>query len=956
MRQSVKAYLVLAMILLGVIGLLGLTLRSYLNEERATLKEQIRQELSSIVDIKVAGVARWRRERIGDANFIFQNKSIARDAALMASDRANSQAQMRMKDWMSSMRHNDNFTHILCLSPSGTPLLQVPDGPYQKTNFDLMAKAVAAKQLSFSNVFENEQGAQKIQIMVPLYPEGAEPSLAGLMQLTMDPKQSLFPIVQMWSRQSRSAELLLFGLVDNQVILMSPLRHHPASTRPLRFGLSRNDIFAVRAVLGSEGFMEGIDYRGVSGFCVARRIPDSPWYVLAKIDQSEIFSGMYREAALIGLSLLLIVVATGSTALLLQKRAQMIRTEKTAEQVRRNQSLLNGIIEGTADVIFAKDCDGRYLMINHAGCRVLGKSVEQIIGTFPSDHFSPREANCIQAKDKKVLESGELITYEESLASADGMIHQYLTTRAPIRSTQGTTIGVFGMSRDITLLKETEEQLRIYQTAVEQSPASIVITDVNGNIEYVNKRFSEISGYSALELIGKKPSVLKSGKMKAESYEQLWKTILSGGEWRGEICNKKKNGELYWEDAFISPLRDQAGNISHFIGIKQDITVTREMEQHMLHGQRMEAIGTLAGGIAHDLNNVLAPVLVTVELLKDRWDDPLARQLLQTAESAVNRGREIIRQVLSFARGMEGERIPIQPKHVLKEIDNILRETFPRSIQIENEVQPDLAMVSADLTQLHQVLMNLCVNARDAMDGKGKLKLGARNVSKNDLPPGAVVPDDVQEYVCFYVQDNGVGIPAELQERIFDPFFTTKGVGKGTGLGLSTTYTIVRKHGGFIDVQSQPGFGSLFSVYLPAVHSTAPQAETAERTMQRGAGEGVLIVDDEEFVRNVTQQMLEKFGYKAYLAEGGREAVKIYSQHHDEIAVVITDWMMPDMDGAATIRGLQQIDPAVRVIVSTGLVEESATNPAVAQNIRRILNKPYSTLSLLETLREVLSI
>ena len=955
MRQHVKNHLISGSVFVVILTLVGITVQLYSRKERSSVRHSISQELLSIADIKERHIAAWRRERLSDANFIYHNRVIAEDAATLSDNPADSAALDRMTEWIASMRSNQNFTNILCLSRSGIPIAQMPAEVSESIDPTGLMEAASQRKVVFSDIFLDAKATLRIDLIVPLFPKIGKPEVAGFVILTIDPRLSLFPAIEQWTRPSRSAEVILVTKQGNEIVFMNRLRHRNNAPTTFRVPYSGSALPAARALSGFHGFLEGVDYRGVPTFAAVGRIPNSPWALIVKIDREEVYESMNQELLLIGLMLVLVVLATGSTILWLQKGAQARRAEETAEHIRRNQSLLNGIIEGTSDVILAKDCEGRYLMINDAGSRVIGKPVERIIGTFPADHFPSSQAKCIRDKDKHVLDSGELMTYEESIASADGMVRQYLTTRAPIRSGSGEMIGVFGISRDVTLLKETEEQLRIYQTAVEQSPASIVITDVNGIIEYVNKRFSAISGYSALELIGKRPSVLKSGTVRPETYEQLWKTILSGGEWRGEICNKKKNGELYWEDAFISPLRDQMGNISHFMGIKQDITRTKEMEQHMLHSQRMESIGTLAGGIAHDLNNVLAPILITVELLKERSNDPLARELLKTAESAVHRGREIIRQVLSFARGIEGEKIVIQPKHILKEIDNILRETFPRSIHIENDVQPDLALVSADVTQIHQVLMNLCVNARDAMDGKGKLKLGARNVLKKDLPPGSVVSEDVQDYVCFYVQDNGVGIPPELQERIFDPFFTTKGVGKGTGLGLSTTYTIVRKHGGFIDVQSQPGFGALFSVYLPAVHSGMPQAEPLVRTIPHGAGEGILVVDDEAFVRNVTQQILENFGYKAYMAEGGHEAVKIYSHHHQEIAAVITDWMMPEMDGAATIRGLQQIDPAVRVIVSTGLIEESATNPAVAQNIRSILNKPYSALSLLETLREVLA-
>lgn len=952
----VRDSVIFALLFIGIIAGVGVAEYLYVTDHRKDLKSHIREELVGIADIKSRDILDWRKERLSDAGFIFNSNSIAHDLQSLNSGVENSDAASRMQDWMAAMLRNGHYRTIRCLSPAGKQLFWLPASELDGTRETLLNQASGRKSIVFSDLFMNEKNQPEIQIIIPMYVDFKTPdALSGYIQLSIDPQNELFGVVQKWSRPSKSAEALLVSKEGNEAVFLTNARHTPNAPLQLRIPLSSNTP-AVQAVQGKEGFVESTDYRNQPVFAALRKIPDSRWFLVVKIDRGEVYADMDSELRLIVLLFLLTVLATAAMILFMLKRIQVHHARSMAEELGRSRALLMSIIEGTTDAIFAKDSAGRYVMSNEA-CRqfwalpqsgLVGKTISEL----PFANEASRQS--VQSVDERVLETGELLTFEESLHSAQGEEQHFLTTKGPILDEGGNITGLFGIARNITDLKRTEEQLRKFQEAVEQSPVSILITDTEGTIEYVNRRFVELSGYEALEVIGKNPRILKSGRNRPEVYEALWRTLRGGEPWRGELCNKKKDGELYWEDAFIGPVRNSEGRTTHFIAIKQDITAHKKMEEHLLHAQRMESIGTLAGGIAHDLNNVLAPVLISVELLKERTGDELSRQLLTTAETAVHRGKEIIRQVLSFARGMDGERIPVQPRHVLKEIENILRETFPRSIRIVSEIPVELAMVSADVTQLHQVLMNLCLNARDAMAAQGVLTLGARNVAPDELPAEATSERSPLPYVCLYVKDTGTGIPASIRERIFDPFFSTKEIGKGTGLGLSTAYTIVRKHGGFIQVKSDMGHGSTFSVYLPSAGSTINATEAPARVIHRGHGEGILVVDDELFVRNVTQQILESFGYKAYLAGSGKEATQFYAQHQADIALVITDWMMPGMDGAATVRSLKQINPEVKVVVSTGLVEDSTSDPHVASNVCKILNKPYGAHVLLDTIHEVL--
>jgi CheY-like chemotaxis protein len=370
----------------------------------------------------------------------------------------------------------------------------------------------------------------------------------------------------------------------------------------------------------------------------------------------------------------------------------------------------------------------------------------------------------------------------------------------------------------------------------------------------------------------------------------------------------------------------------------------------------MESIGTMAGGIAHDLNNVLAPILMAIELLREGETDANRLELLATMEASAQRGADMVRQVLFFARGVEGQPVLVDPATVVRDVQRILRDALPKNIALELSMPKDLWKVKADATQLHQVLMNLCVNARDAMPEGGRLTLALDNAVVDEIYAGMNPQSKPGAYVMLKVADTGFGIPTELQERVFEPFFTTKEVGSGTGLGLSTVHTIIRGHGGFVNLYSEPGRGSEFRIYLPADASGSDieGAIIESSPLPRGTGEWILVVDDEESIRDVTKRTLERFGYRVLVAVNGAEAISIFARKRGEIAVVLTDMAMPVMDGPATIHALRAIDPAVRIIGSSGLTAEGLLVDSAGAGLQRFVPKPYTADVLLRAVREVI--
>lgn len=411
-------------------------------------------------------------------------------------------------------------------------------------------------------------------------------------------------------------------------------------------------------------------------------------------------------------------------------------------------------------------------------------------------------------------------------------------------------------------------------------------------------------------------------------------------------------GALRWMTVKSNTYHDASGIPQRIVGIHMDITEKKQLEAQFLRAQRLESLGTLASGIAHDLNNILTPILGVTQLLPLKFPDMTeqTRQLLSTLETSARRGSSLIKQILSFAQGIEGKRISLQLSHILQEVRQIIRQTLPKSIEIRLDLEPQLWMLKGDVTQLHQVFMNLCVNARDAMPQGGLLCIRAENLELDDVAAHTFLEAQPGRYIRVTVTDTGKGIPPEHLSRIFDPFFTTKDIGKGTGLGLSAVMGIVKSHGGFLDVQSEVNNGSQFSVYLPASQTDVALSEE-KIDLLLGRQETILIVDDEAAIREVMKTTLETYQYHVLTAENGTEAIALYQTYKDDIDLLLIDMMMPGMDGSILMTLLLQINPNVKAIAMSGLSSIKTSDRFASLGFRDFLPKPLTAEDLLKALR-----
>lgn len=505
-----------------------------------------------------------------------------------------------------------------------------------------------------------------------------------------------------------------------------------------------------------------------------------------------------------------------------------------------------------------------------------------------------------------------------------------------------------------TSLRESEKRFRQLAETIEEV---FWMTDPSGDeMIYVSPAYEKIWHRTCASLYANPLSWLDAVHPDDRERISLATTAKrKEGEYDERYRILRSDGTLRWIHDRAFPVRDSRGTVLRIVGTAQDITESKQVEAQLLRSQRMESIGTLAGGIAHDLNNVLTPIMMSIELLKLQEKNEERMNILSTMEGSARRGADMVQQVLSFARGVEGRQLAVEIGRLLKEIEKIANETFLKNIQIQSDIQPDLWGVQGDPTQLHQVLLNLCVNARDAMPGGGTLKLSACNLMLDEDCTELSAEAKPGPYVLIEVQDNGTGMPPEVIERIFDPFFTTKDLGKGTGLGLSTTLAIIKGHHGFLRVQSEMGEGSKFQLYLPAHEADGVEPiPAAETELPRGNGELVLVVDDEVSVRQVVKQTLEVFGYRVLLAADGVEASTVFTAHQKEIALVLTDMMMPVMDGLATIQVLMRMNPQVRIIAASGLSVKDMVAKATSAGVKHFIPKPYNAETLLKTVGQVL--
>jgi two-component system, cell cycle sensor histidine kinase and response regulator CckA len=642
----------------------------------------------------------------------------------------------------------------------------------------------------------------------------------------------------------------------------------------------------------------------------------------------------------------------------LKKIDDDVKREEAERSLQASEERFRTLVQSMDDIVYVLDTHQRHVGLFGTWLERYGLKEDYFYGKTARDLFD-RESAVLHEKANARALAGEHVVYNWQTKFTNGL--RYIqTSLSPLRDASGEIVGIVGVGRDVTSLREAEETQRIQSAALESAANAIVLTDPNGQILWVNRAFSELTGYASDEVIGNKTRILKSGKYDASFYKKMWETIASGQVWSGEVINRRKNGSLYTEEMTITPVKDAGGTITHYIAIKQDVTEQQRLQQHLLQSQKMESIGTLASGIAHDFNNILAIIIGYAALIENNIDDvKKVTRSVQAINKAVQRGATLVQQILTFARKTDTAHDIVRVNMVVDELARMLEETFPKSITIHLELGYNLPALIIDQSQLHQAILNLCVNARDAIHLEGE-STGTLTI-KTTVVPGYKLrlqfPEaNPEKYIAISVTDTGSGMDEETLDHIFEPFFTTKEKGKGSGLGLSVVYGILKAYQGFIDVQSDVGVGSTFTLYLPV----RPRIDTGGKKGEipndqiPGGIEELLLVEDEDMLREALEMVLGDKGYTVYSAGDGEEAMRLYQKHADTLSLVVADVGLPKMSGIEVFRSIKKMNPGALICLASGFVEPHLKIELVKEGLDAFINKPYQTDEILVIIREII--
>jgi PAS domain S-box-containing protein len=605
--------------------------------------------------------------------------------------------------------------------------------------------------------------------------------------------------------------------------------------------------------------------------------------------------------------------------------------------------------------VFVKDEDGRFLYVN----RYLKErfDAENWLGRTIAEVLPRQMSELMLVDDRIALKQGHLVR-TNVVPDRHGVERIYETHKFPIeREGESTLLG--GIAIEITDRRRVEEDRERLAKAVEQTGESIVITDAEGVIQYINPAFELVTGYTREEVIGANSRILKSGKQSAAFYQDMWQTISSGDIWSGRFINKRKDGSTYEEDATISPIRNASGAITNYLAVKRDVSQEIRLQEQLFQAQKMEAVGRLAGGVAHEFKNLLMVILNRAQFAIDRLppDSAAARDLGEVLAST-DRASALARQLLALSHRQPMEPKVVSMNAIIEDVRKLVHPLMGENIKIHFEPIADIGNVRVDIAQIEQIIMNLAVNARDAMAAGGTLSVETRNVhlgkescyrlvDVTDFSPG--------DYVMLAISDNGGGMAPEVKSRIFEPFFTTKSRPEGTGLGLAIVYGIVKQHDGYLAVESEPGNGTTFSIYLPRIEESADEAAAMEkknRALPLGH-EKVLVVEDDPAVRSMTTKILKALGYSAIGAPTSQEAIKL-AEEQGGFDLLLADVILPDTDGKMLAEELMERGLASRVLFMSGYIDGRISESSHGSINHRLITKPFTRDVLARRVREAL--
>ena len=926
-----------------------------------TIREQKYAELAAIAKLKIDQLVQWRKGRIADARVMSCSPFFIHGVEQWLYNKSNIKFKADLEKRLALPRKEYGYESVFLISIEGNILLSEGSTLH---GFDPVTSEKVIQTVKYDSMTCSDFYYCKLEntihydINLPLKNE--KNVTIAILLLRINPYDYLYPFIQSWPTASKSSETLLIRKEGDSVLFLNDLRFRSRAALSLKIPLNRTDIPAVQSVLGYEGLFEGKDYRGVEVLSDIHRVPGTAWSMIAKVDRDEIFADLRTQALtiIVFASLLILVCGVGIMWIYHYRQRNIYRILwKTQEEFRTT-------LYSIGDAVITTDTNGKVQYLNVVAEQLTGwkeddaknKPLEEVFHIV-NEVTRVRVQNPVQL----VLKEGHVVGLANHtlLISKDEKEIPIADSGSPIRDEKNEIIGVVLVFRDQTeertsqkLLEDSETK---YRRLFEAARDGILILDAEtGKIVDVNPFLIEMLGYPHEHFLGKNVwdlGLLKDLVANEEKFSELReKEFIRYEDLPLETFDGRRMEVEFVSNVYL---------VDHHKVIQcniRDITERKQMEDQLRQMQKLEGLGTLAGGIAHDFNNILGIILAYVAGINRFKDDTKKLDLASdTITKAVQRGKALVQQILMFARKTETSFGAVNVNEIVMETVTMVMETFPKIITCSQNFDNMIPYINADRSQLNQVLLNLCVNARDAMPNGGVLSINTRMVSFADLrnqhPEAAA-----SSYVCIEVSDSGEGMTPEIQKRIFEPFFTTKGPGKGTGLGLSVAYGVIQSHKGFIDVESKLGKGTTFRVYLPISQIVEPVIEKIEGTLEeiQGGTETLLIVEDEEMLLMSLQLVLIEKGYNVLSACDGFTALKIYQEQKNNIALVLTDFGLPSISGLEVCHNIKQMNPKERIILATGFLDPEMKAEFLKVGVSQFLFKPYDLRKMLKEVREVL--
>ncbi|MBN9663763.1 MAG: PAS domain S-box protein [Acidobacteria bacterium] len=937
----------------------------YYADSRAKIRKEVAGDLASIAKEKANLISVWRDERIADAS------AAAAAAAMMPSVKnllvghASPAERAVLLAWLEALRSNYGYAHLSLADLEGRPLIEVGRAEATRTQLAAAANEAAASKTPVFRDFDaygNEQSPH-VGVSAALAPSPGA-AARGVLLMEMDPETHLIPLIQSWPTSSPTAEAVLLRREGSEVVLLTQMRQQPVS-KMTRAPVERFTGKNVRPVAGVPGTGEIFDYMGVPVVVAWRMVRGTNWVVASKVDAAEVFAPLNSQARLLGLILAALVLAGATTGIVIWRNQQALHYEQQLESARALRSatdMLHAIVDSAPTAIMTLNPERVVTSWNRAAERVFGWSAEEVVGRqlpiVPAAHDSLFKMQFQQVLGGETVERREVYRKRK-----DGVEIPLELTAAPLRSADGSTPGAVALMLDLSAQKLAEGSLQEikdrWQFALEGAEEGVWDWNVESGKVYYSRRWKEILGYqeheisdSVEEWTGRIHPDDAAANMEAVERHFRRETPAYQFEYRA----RRKDGKYAWLAGRGKVIVwSDDGRPLRFVGTKVDMTHRKELEERLRQAQKMESVGRLAGGVAHDFNNHLTVIEGYSEMLLSQL--PEGSPYLAYVTEIRNAGQRaglLTRQLLTFSRQQLPDTRPLNLNDVIRDLEKMLRRLIRSDIEFTTVLAPELQTVRADATQIQQMLMNLVVNARDAMQDGGKLIIESSNVVLTEAYSSGQQPVRPGEYVLLTVSDTGCGMDEETMRQIFEPFFTTKPSGEGTGLGLCTVFSIVQQLGGWIWPYSEPGKGSTFKVYLPVDGRPGEKDERPAKPAQVAGTETILIAEDHDQVRGFSESVLRALGYEVLTARDGEEALKVALEHTGPLHLLLTDVAMPRMNGRDLARNLSERKPGLKVLFISGYTANVMAQQDMVEAGLEFLPKPFTPDQLGDKVRSIL--